>query len=147
MTKEEFLYLLLGASYVSYRFAKNFVIEELPPDFKYDVYLNYSSDDPSLIQFDLYPDDDNRVIENLTDKEVMELLNRNNKVPVWIDISVFKSNSDFTVFRLLCAGRYSGNPEEYYYQKRGSGPFGIKSPNHPPDYVEGVKFTLNNKAT
>jgi hypothetical protein len=143
MSKGEFLYLLLGASYASYKFAKSLVIEELPSDFKYKVILNFSCDDQSLTEFDFYPEDDGKILDGLSDTEVMNLLNRKEKVPVWIDVSVTESNNHITTVELLCAGRYSNNPEEYYYRKQGSGPFGIKSPKLPSDFIDGVKFKLN----
>jgi hypothetical protein len=145
MQKEDFLFLLLGASYASFKFAKLFVTDNLPTDFKYNVQLNFSSDDPSLKQFDLYPADDGNTLTNLDDKEVMNLLVRKNKVPVWIDIAVESATKDFTIFRLLCAGRYSDDRKEFYYEKGGSGPFGIKSPDFPPDYKEGIKFKLGSR--
>jgi hypothetical protein len=145
MEKGDFLFLLLGASYASFKFAKAYVIDNLPTDFKYNVELNVSNDDPGLKQFDMYPEDNGKILKNLDDKEVMNLLVRNNKVPVWIDIAVESVTNDFTIFRLLCAGRYSNDRKEFYYEKRGSGPFGIKSPVFPIDYKEGIKFKLGNK--
>jgi hypothetical protein len=67
---------------------------------------------------------------------------RQGKVPVWIDISVESVYKDQTIFRLLCAGRYTDNEEEFYYNKRETAMFGIKSPTMPPNYVEGQKFKL-----
>ena len=51
-------------------------------DFKYNVILNASTDDPSLTQFDIYREDDGKMELDLTDQEVVELLYRNEKVPV-----------------------------------------------------------------
>ena len=145
MTESEFLVLINGASFISFKFAQNYLLDNLIPEFRYDVFLNESHDDPSLTQFDMYPEDNDRVEIDLTAKEVCELLYRKGKVPVWIDISVDKSDHTTTTFKLLCAGRYSDNPKEYYYQKRGTGPFGIKSPILPSDFEEGSKFFLKKK--
>jgi hypothetical protein len=145
MTKAEFLILLNGASYISYKFAKNYVKDKLVPEFKFDVLLNQSSDDPSLKQYDMYPEDDGKLIESISDKEVVELLFRNGKVPVWIDVAVLNAEKNHTVLRLLCAGRYSENKEEYYYNSGGTGPFGIKGPNLPIGYIEGKKFKLKKR--
>lgn len=142
MTKEEFLILINGASFVSFKFAEQYVKNKLVPEFRYDVNLNFSHDDPSLTQFNIYPEDNGRIETGLTDKEVRDLLYRDAKVPVWIDISVYKSDRKKTTFKLLCAGRYSDDKEEYYYQSGGTGPFGIKSPNLPVDYQEGQKIKL-----
>jgi len=145
MKKADFLFLLLGASYAAYKFAQLHLTDDLPTDFKYDVQLNFSSDDPKLKQFHIYPEDNERVLNGLTDKEVMDLLCRQDKVPVWIDISVESVKNGCTIFRLLCAGRYSSERKEFYYEKRGSGPFGIKSPILPIGYKEGIKFKLGSK--
>lgn len=142
MTKEEFQTLINGASFISFKFAKQYLKNRLVPEFRYDVYLNISNDDSSLTQFDIYPEDNERVEIGLTDKEACELIYRGGKVPVWIDIAVYKSNRKTTTLKLLCAGRYSDNKQEYYYQSQGTGPFGIKSPSLPVDYEEGQKFKL-----
>ena len=143
MTKEEFLFHLDGASIIALKFAERYVKDKLVTDFKYDVILSATTDDPRLTQFDLYPEDQGIIKLNLINTEVVDLLYRKNKVPVWIDISVLKSSKTNTTFNLLCAGRYSDNKEEYYYRKNGSGPFGIKGPKFPLDYVEGEKFRLH----
>jgi len=142
MTREEFLFHLKGASLIAMKFAENFVKNKLTTDFKYNVILNVSNDDPSLTQFDIYPEDTGIIKLDLTDSEVVELLYRKSKVPVWIDINVLKSSRHSTTFNLLCAGRFTNDKEEFYYNRTGSGPFGIKSPNLPLGYKEGQKFKL-----
>lgn len=145
MTKEEFLILINGTSFVSFKFAERYLKNKLVPEFRYDVHLNSSNDDPKLTQFDIYPEDNDRIENGLTDKEVRDLIYRNGKVPVWIDVAVHKSDRRITTFKLLCAGRYSDDENEYYYQSRGTGPFGIKSPDLPYGYKEGQKFKLKTK--
>lgn len=142
MTREEFLFHLNGASLIALKFAELYVKDKLTTDFRYNVVLNVSTDDKSLIQFDIYPEDEGIIKLDLTDKEVVELLYRKNKVPVWIDINVLKSSRKSTTLNLLCAGRYTDKKEEFYYKENGSGPFGIKSPKLPVDFKEGNKFKL-----
>ena len=142
MNKADFLFLLLEASYVSFKFAQNYVKNHLKPEFRYDLELNISHDDPELTQFDIYPEDNGKKYFDLTDREVVEILCRNNKVPVWINIAVSKSDRKKTTFRLSCAGRYSNDKDEFYYNDGGSGPFGIQSPILPSGYKEGQKFKL-----
>lgn len=142
MTNEAFFELLITASQLAYDFAKDFVTDELPANFKYSVSLNQSFDDRSSTLFDFFPDDDDKSLEFIDAAEVVEVLFRNNKVPVWIDISVESTFNQHTVFRLLCAGRYSSDEQALYYAKNGTGPFGIKSPALPVDFVEGEKFKL-----
>lgn len=145
MTKDDFLKHLSHSSTVAHDFAKNYVLDELPMDFKYSVTLNASSDNLNLTQFDIYPNDNGKIIEFVEEKEVIELLCRKDKVPVWIDISVESVYKANTIFRLLCAGRYSDNENELYYNNNGTGPFGVKSPNLAFDYIEGKKYKLKAK--
>ncbi len=142
MTKAEFLLLLKGSSLIAIKFAERYVKNKLTTNFKYNVILNASQDDTELSQFETYLEDNGIIILDLKDREVADLLCRNNKVPVWIDINVLKSSKKTTTFNLLCSGRYSDKVDEYYYNKQGSGPFGIKSPKLPIHYKEGNKFKL-----
>ncbi len=145
MTKSEFQTLLSYSSNITLDFARTHVTDNLPNDFRYSVRLNASVDDINLKQFDIYPSDNGKIIDFITAERVINLLNRNGKVPVWIDISIEYVHKNFTVFQLLCAGRYSADENEFYYLKGGTGPFGIKRPTLPIDYVEGVKFDLKSK--
>lgn len=145
MTKEEFLFHLKGASFVAMKFAEAYVKNKLTTNFRYDVTLSVSHDNPSLTQFDVYPEDNGVVKKDLTDEEVVDLLYRKGKVPVWIDINIIKTNRKTTTLMLLCAGRYSDDKNEYYYNSNGSGPFGVKSPALPIDYKEGKKFRLRKE--
>ncbi|MBX3241712.1 MAG: hypothetical protein KIT80_12060 [Chitinophagaceae bacterium] len=145
MTKSEFQTLLSHSSNVALDFARTYVTDNLPNDFRYSVRLNASTDDINLKQFDIYPRDNDKIIDFITADKVINLLNRNGKVPVWIDISVEYVYKGYTVFQLLCAGRYSADQNEFYYLKGETGPFGIKSPTLPIDYIEGVKFNLKPK--
>ncbi|CAC9977064.1 MULTISPECIES: hypothetical protein [Flavobacterium] len=142
MTKEEFLFHLNGASFVALKFAENYVKDKLTTDFKYNIIFTPPNVIGNMDQFDIYPEDEGIIRLNLTDKEVVELLYRKNKIPVWIDINVLKSSRKSTTFNLLCAGRYTDNKEEYYYNDNGSGPFGVKGPTFPIGYKEGKKFRL-----
>ncbi len=142
MTKQEFLFHLSGASFLTFKFAENFVKNKLSTNFKYNLHLNSSVDDKSQEKFDRYPEDNKKVYSNLNKNEVVELLYRKGKIPVWIDISVLNSNKNWTTLELICAGRYTNEKEELYYNKNGTGPFGIKSPTFPPNYKEGKKFKL-----
>lgn len=126
MTHAEFEILIDRVSFIAFTFTKNFLSNRLVSEFRYDVYLNASYDDHSVGAYDYYPEDDRSMKQGLTDLQVCALLYRKGKVPVWIDISVSKADRTATTFKLLCSGRYSDDEEEYYYQSRGTGPFGIK---------------------
>ncbi|MFN8354035.1 MAG: hypothetical protein U0Y10_06315 [Spirosomataceae bacterium] len=142
MTSNEFLRLLQCASIIAHDFAKNYVLDELPTDYLYTVTLNATSGNPNVKRFDSYSNDNGKKIEYITAKQVIELLYRKHKIPIWIDIAVESVYEYKTIFRLLCAGYYSDNETDYYYTSNGTGPFGIKSPILPPDFIEGEKFKL-----
>ena len=145
MTKQEFLSRLQGASLISLKFAERYVTDKLTDDFKYNVIFTPANHNDDLTKFDFYPEDEGIIKLNLTDNDVVDLLYRKNKIPVWIDISVLKSSRKSTTFNLLCAGRYSENKEEYYYLDDVFPPFGIKGPTFPIGYKEGEKFWLKKK--
>ncbi|MBC5835307.1 FAM151 family protein [Flavobacterium sp. F372] len=143
MTRDEFILHLRESSLIALKFAEHFVKDKLTTDFKYNVILNASNDDLNFNQFDFYQEDNGIIKLNLIDIEVIDLLYRKNKVPVWININVLKSSRKSTTFNLLCAGRFTDNKEEFYYNNKiGSTPFGIKSPELPIDYSQGKKFSL-----
>ena len=143
MTRNEFLLHLKNSSLVALKFTESFVKDKLTTDFKYNVILNASNDDLNNNQFDHYPKDNGIIKLDLSEIEVIELLHRKNKVPVWININVLKSSKKSTTFNLLCAGRYTDVENELYYKyKIGSTPFGIKSPKLPNDFYDGKKFNL-----
>lgn len=142
MTKREFLFHLNGASFVAFKFAEKFVKNKLVTDFKYNLILTVASNIDGSNKFDIFPEDNDIIKLDLTDNEVVDILYRNNKIPVWIDISVLKSSIKTTTFNLLCSGKYTDNKNEYYYNDNGSGPFGVKGPKFPINYKEGKKFRL-----
>lgn len=142
MNKSDFTRLLNEVSYRTQQFTQEFVVDELGSIFLYKVILNQSLDDPTDPDFTYYPKDEAVQHTNLEQEEVVQLLCRNSKLPVWIDISVLHANRDKTVFQLLCAGRYTEDPTKLYYYKRKTGPFAIKSPDLPPNHQRGKKFKL-----
>ena len=142
MTKEEFKFHLHGASLGAIKLAEDYIKNRLSFNIDYHLILNVSTDDPKLKNFDVYPDDKDIIYNNLSSNEVVDILYRKGKVPVWIDFNVKSSSRNKTTLRLSCAGRYSNDKEQFYYNGNGSGPFGIKSPNLPFNLKEGKKFKL-----
>lgn len=98
MTKREFLFHLNGASFVAFKFAEKFVKNKLVTDFKYNLILTVASNIDGSNKFDIFPEDNDIIKLDLTDNEVVDILYRNNKIPVWIDISVLKSSRKTTTF-------------------------------------------------
>lgn len=141
MTKEEFNNLLNSSSHQCVEFTQKFLIDKLSSEFRFDVYLNMSFDENSH-SFHRFHEDDNRIEINLNQNQVCKLLLRKGKIPVWIDISVYKTNSKSTTFKLICSGRYTDIHTELYYHQRDTGPFAIKSPVLPTNHQKGTKFYL-----
>ena len=118
-------------------------IDEVCADaFQYSVDLNQSWDDNATADEVLFPSDDARTIEGLTEREVVALLCRDETCPEWIDLRVEVVGAGVTIFRLTCCGRYTADPGRMYYSSRGLGPFGVKSPVLPPRFREGERFSL-----
>ena len=92
MTKSEFQNHLFKSSLLAFEFAKKYVNDELFINFKYDLILNASKDDDCSDKFDLYPEDNGIIKLSLSENEVVDILYRKDKIPVWIDINVSKSN-------------------------------------------------------
>lgn len=70
MITNEFLTLLIFTSHSALGFTKNYVVDELPANFRYSVTLNMSTDNPGLTQFDIYPEDNNKTTKCISDNGV-----------------------------------------------------------------------------
>lgn len=145
MNQIEFLELLHKSTILAIDFAKEHVINELPDSYLYSInisetYDGLREDEETFIE-EAMPN--HKFTKPLKAEEVVKKLLKNSKVPVWIDINVFKTDKHFTYFRLECCNRYSAKDNMYYYRKNGTGPFGIKSPILPPRWSkEKGKFDL-----
>lgn len=142
MTESEFRELLLAATDHAIGFAKRYVVQDLPSSAKYHVLLNQSFDGYATADEVVYPQDDGREISFASADEVVALLYRDGRCPEWIDVAVEAAGPNFTLVRLLCCGRFTDDLEKMYYRREGRGPFGIKSPDLPPGYVEGSRFEI-----
>lgn len=149
MTKERFEQILRGASDISRQFAMSFVTNHLPVDYRYVVSLNQSYDENPLKADEMHYSNDPPSVGDLdcplTSIDVAQLLCRNGALPEWIDISAYKASERFTVFSLICCGRFTANADLLYYADSDFSPFGIKSPAMPPHwtYAQG-RFDLNS---
>ena len=128
MDRADFKTYLIAASYWSVQLARPYMKNTLPYEFTYDVELNQSMDTGAGEEFVVYPEDDGKIYLQQSVDNVVALLVRDGKVPVWIDIIVISATQETTSLQLLCAGRFTNQREHMYYARRGHGPFGIKSP-------------------
>ena len=140
MRREDFHVQLLAATFSALRFGQEFVKNRLSLKVAYVALLNESCDGNREDDEIVYPEDDGRIVTDLTGREVVDLLHRDGRCPQWIDISVAGADREATLLRLLCCGRYHGDESRLYYFDQGTQPFRIKSPVLPPDWKEGVEF-------
>jgi hypothetical protein len=142
MQKNDFRVLLIAASFEATRFGQRFAFDVLPFTFRYVVYLNQSNDADPAPGTVLYPEDHGKTVEIDSEEGVVEILSREGKCPEWIDVSVHAVNPSFTLLRLFCCGRFTAERQRLYYESRGFGPFGIKSPDLPSNWKQGSRFKL-----
>ncbi len=142
MNKNDFTTYLLAASYLATKSGQEYIKEKLAFEFRFDVELNQSYDDPSDEGVTFYPEDEGRIFNDQSIEEVTTLLSRSGLIPEWIDINVKSCSKETTTLHLSCAGKYTDQMEKMYYSDRGLASFGVKSPNLPIDWVEGKKFKL-----
>lgn len=64
-------------------------------------------------------------------ESAVEILWRNGSVPRWADIQVKCIQDGATIVSLMISDEYVANFEETLYSERGTGPFGVKSPDVP----------------
>ena len=145
MRQVQFHNQLLAATHAALRFGQSYVRNRLYLDTEFVAVLNQSYDANRASDEVVYPADEGRVVEGLSDGGAVDLLHRGGRVPAWIDISVLAVANRRTVMRLLCCGRYRADEERLYYHARGSQPFGIKSPDFPPSRW-GQRFWLPRAA-
>ena len=124
------------------------VTDDLPAEYRFVVSLNQSCDNTLSEGEFVYPDDPLRV-GNLTDSltldQVVDLLWRDDRIPEWIDMSACRTTPNFTLFSLICCGRFTDRSDLLYYSDAAHCPFGIKSPNLPFDLGDPpMKFALNS---
>ncbi len=129
-------------------FAREFCYQALSGSVQYRVCPCQSCDDHRQPDELVYPEDGHTADDVLgpwPSGEVVSWMWRSGPVPVWVDVSVFAEESGNVEVQLLCAGRFSDNPERLYYECDGqSSPFGIKSPALPPGWTDGDgKFDVN----
>lgn len=145
MRQAQFHTQLLAATHAALQFGQRYVRNRLHLETEFVAVLNQSYDANRAPDEVVYPADEGRVVEGLSDGGVVDLLHRNGRVPAWIDIAVLTVAHKRTVMRLLCCGRYLADEERLYYHARGSQPFGIKSPDLPPSRW-GRRFWLPRPA-
>ena len=72
--------------------------------------------------------------KHLTSKEAIDLLCHDNRVPLWINMTIYESKQNLTIVHLLCSRRMR-NDRELYYQAVKYPPFNVLIP-IPPDSIK-----------
>jgi hypothetical protein len=148
MKKEAFASLLRKAGDLAVEAATSFVSDDLPRERRFFLNLNtpYEELKPTEKSF---PELEMKRWEYLgpkTEAEIVEHLWISGAVPVWIDISVYRTVPDFTFLDLLACNRFSSERSDYAYEDRNLGPFVVKSPVFPPGWRDSMgRFRLQDR--
>lgn len=142
MTKFEFEKQLLKATQLAVDFSQNFITNNISKQITYDIEFNLSLDINYGSEFDVYPEDKNKLLLDVELSVVISSLYRKGKVPAWIDISVIKSSNSNTRLNLKCSGRFTNDLKNMYYVHQKTEPFGIKSPDNLPWIKNNEKYHL-----
>ena len=148
MEKSEFASLLRKAANYAYEVAPTYVTDELPGRWRFCLNINGPYEDlkPSEATYEELAMGDRVFTAPIVESNVIDRLWIDGAVPVWIDINVYRTDSQFTYFDLLACNRFSEDCSDYYYEDRGMGPFGVKSPVLPPRWdAEMEKFSLQDR--
>jgi hypothetical protein len=132
------------AAFRAIKFGQAFVKQKLSYQFEFEPHLNMANDDLAEGDFELYPGDDDRILQCKSVSEVTAELVRNERIPVWIDIAAHKWHKEFTLLCLTCAGRFTNDTGKLYYFDNGTGCFGVKSPVLPPGFTAGKRFKIES---
>ena len=112
MKRETFSEHLSRATADALRTGRKYLEEPLPDEVRFRLRLNSSYDihaDPEKER--LYPEDSSydrhRSLQQATHDEVVALLHRDGRVPVWIDAAVSGKSERTTLVKLTVAGRFT----------------------------------------
>jgi hypothetical protein len=149
MIKTKFTQHLNGASISLIDFTKTYCFNEFSDNFQYIISESGGTDIQNmghLSEKEIAVSATWRTFKGkvMTANQIVELLHHDNKVPLWIDISVYESRSDSTVIQMFCSRRLR---EEKELMHPGLPPFHLQVA-MPPDQlkveVDG-KFDVNWK--
>jgi len=153
MDKEKFRQQLDTATKQVIEWTRQICINELVDNYRYILI-------PSVRTYDKHLSSKEHQVLTIWNKnanillnadEVVELLVHDDKVPLWINITVFEAREKITAIELLCSRRLR-NDEELYH-KQEVPPFHILGPPIPPEISFSksendkiVKYDLNWKS-
>ncbi|BDS07387.1 hypothetical protein NT6N_24270 [Oceaniferula spumae] len=148
MKKSDFTLLFRKAAESAYEVTPRFVTDNLPSRWRFCININEPYEDLKTTEKS-YPNlgmQPHEYTVPLEETEAIDMLWIDGGIPVWIDINVYRTDSEFTYFDLLACNRFSADHSDYYYEDRGMGPFGIKSPIFPPRWDDDKgRFSLQTR--
>ena len=124
MDKNGFQFRFVAASYLAWRAMQRYVIDQLPPEFRYDLTTGrYAGSAGELVG------------KSMRASDVVDKVVKGNSVPVWIDIMVDRIEKRTTVFSVECSDRYESDETKLYYTWNGTAPFNIKCGHFPQEWL------------
>lgn len=131
-------------------FTKTLCYNDIAENYKYRITPNsrtVDKDDDHLTDIEISVLNIWNKHENsfLTADQIVDLFNHDNKVPVWIDTTIYEAGQDFTIIDLFCSRRLRDD-NELYHQGQIM-PFHLQVAT-PPDHLKlqkNGKFDVNWK--
>lgn len=134
MDKEEFTKNFQSSLEKLIDFTQEMVINTLPKNLRFIILTNCFYDGNELeLDEEVYPEDKtnrNSSINPTDERQVVEYLWRDGKIPEWINVQVDSCDENYTYISLECCGRYTSKKELMYHIERFP-PFNPLSPAIP----------------
>lgn len=118
-------------------FGQTFVIERLPEDLRFDVHFKFN---PDVVDDGTFEAED-----GLSFDRALERVYRSDGIPMWIDISVSAEDGQCTILDVRASRELVGDDGRLWYYNEGYPPFHVQGPFLPPNYKEGVPFSLRRR--
>ena len=149
MNKELFYNNFCNAIEVLIPFTQKYLVDDLPENLSYLIFLNQSYDKNELIEDEkLFPEEsysENRIKEFKNKLDVINFLWRDKKIPEWINLCIHSYEENVTYLSLICCGRFTATEDLLYHKHEGYPPFHVLGPSLPVGFksieVSG-KFNL-----
>ena len=118
MKKDDFAALFRQASDVAVDAAGRYVTDSLPSERRFFLNINevYDHLKPTETTHPELAMGDRDYLGPKMEDDIIDHLWIEGTVPVWIDISVYRTDLNFTYLDLLACNRFSGDPSDYYYE-------------------------------
>ncbi|MEQ8277009.1 MAG: hypothetical protein RMA76_27580 [Deltaproteobacteria bacterium] len=147
MERDEFRRRFVAAYTRARDFAREYIEEPLPDAVRFRVELNASYDGHADETVRLYPEDSaperRAELADVDAETAFAALYRDGRIPEWINVSVEDATDAHTIVELTVCGRFTDDDARLYHQQEGRPPFHVLGPALPPEYEEGVRFSLH----